>query len=152
MEESYNKLRGLVAHTAYLFRNRYGGELQELIAEANLAFVLAYGRYDPNKGACMGTWIRYYVWRHLTEMRRRDRSVRGPMKDVYNEEVLAPQRFNVNTICAEVGASAAQAIRLILQNPNRRSPTYFVRVLADMGWTKGKIQRTLHEIKEVLQP
>lgn len=47
------------------FHFRYGGDIEELKAEANLMFVLAFDSYDEIKKIPFIGWVSFCIWKHL---------------------------------------------------------------------------------------
>lgn len=67
--ETYTDVEKLVYSTVHEFIGRYGGEFEELVSEANLAFVIAYHRYTDGTSK-FSYWVRYIIWKLLLEQQR----------------------------------------------------------------------------------
>jgi len=67
LTETYKDMRGLVSETAFRFWATYGGDLDDLKAQANLIFIHAVDDYDSSKGTKLSTWIAYRIRKRLLD-------------------------------------------------------------------------------------
>lgn len=167
---TYDDVRGLIIDTACKFRDAYGGDLDELIGEAELIFVQRYRRREPGKGT-FENWIRYKIWNGLLDEARKiaKRRVRAPMELADLDAVAAREPappWALAEFLGALGEDAAYVAGLALDPPidvrlsaaqrhgeqNPRSIRLAVaEFLKDMGWAAGRIAESFNEIREVLQ-
>lgn len=70
---TYEDLQKMIYYTVHRFVQRYGGDFDELFAEANRIFVEACGRYDPARGHAITTYIYCSIHRGLCSLCWRER-------------------------------------------------------------------------------
>ena len=74
--DTYEELRPLIYATVSKFKNRYGGDFDEMLAEANLRFALTYekNQRDPswfaNRGVPFGAALQRHIWNTLFDAYR----------------------------------------------------------------------------------
>jgi len=87
-EAGYELVKNLIFHQVHKFRKRYGGDVEELICEANLSFMKGHLQFVSGKRKRGGeyitpysTEIRYWVWFGMFgKMRQRlKRQQKAPM-------------------------------------------------------------------------
>jgi RNA polymerase sigma factor (sigma-70 family) len=86
----------LAAKIALKYRGR-GVELDELVAEANLALVEAAGKFDPTRGTRFGTYATHRIGWHLTNVVGRRPQEGG---DPEESGVAAPDRAAESPVAA----------------------------------------------------
>src|SRR5476651_2599406 len=67
--ETYDDVAELVYDTCWKFKRRYGGDFDDLLSQANLAFMESYGSYQTKYR--FSTWVRTIVWNRLLDEARR---------------------------------------------------------------------------------
>jgi hypothetical protein len=87
LAEAYQDMKGLIIRTAMTFNKRYGGDLDEQIAEANRWFVHAVDTWNPAK-AKLTTWIYWCVWNRLQIHRMGESTYH--YHNQYAEELIEP--------------------------------------------------------------
>ena len=125
LTETYKDMRGLVIQTAVNFHKRYGGDLEELISEANLWFILSVDTHDPKK-AKLSTWIVVSVWRRLLcFMTKEYRQSHQPLNTSNEEEEEetqndpeAKKEFRlILDIVGDLDESAKEVLWLLIEPP-----------------------------------
>ena len=71
--KNYKQVRSLILDTCNRFQNKHGGDFNELVAEANLCFVIAYNDYDPARSQ-FSMWLRWKIWHGLLDMTKKNAS------------------------------------------------------------------------------
>ena len=69
-EELYLSVERLLDKTVWSFVRRYGGEFDELRADANLHYIQASYKYDDSRGVSYSSHIRFCVWNGLLDAHR----------------------------------------------------------------------------------
>lgn len=170
VNETFGDVEKLVYDTAHKFRKRYGGEIQELISEANELFMDAYKAFTPGRAA-FSTWCRFKVWHGLLESLRRQITRNSRFRD-YGEDGLklleAPEGFNLSRFLNELSPDARLVTSLVIDPPPNvrlsiverntkiRNPRNNLREsvwehLTDLGWEENRIGRAFLEVTNALK-
>ena len=64
LSEAYIDTEKLIKKICWNFHRKYGGDVEEWIAEANLIFIDTYNSYDNQRGA-FSTWLSLHIWKRL---------------------------------------------------------------------------------------
>ena len=168
MAESFTDMNEALDKLVWKFRMRYGGEVDELRAEANLQFIYAHNKYNPESGLSYAGWVCFRVWKCLLERVRRSARQRARSKDVGMEN-----EYDVPTRCDDIrnvilfdqfSENAKAIVDLLLDTPddlqtlitkrggsmaNARTGvrTYVQKTLA---WSKERAIETIKEIEVVI--
>jgi hypothetical protein len=67
--DTYNELHGLIAWTVTQFWKRFGGDLDDMMSEANLKFMTVYEKWDAAKGIKLATLLKISIERQLHSRR-----------------------------------------------------------------------------------
>lgn len=174
--ETYRDVERLIWKTVYEFQRRYGGEFDELLSTANLAFAISYNTHDPGKSSFV-TWVRNYIWYTLMNDRRpalqhpvaflgdHDVDVKStsPEPDPFETALIDPSETAIADLFDLVSEDAAEVLGLVLNAPaslqarvmqkggtpmNWRS-TVREHLLA-LGWGAKRVNESFREIKEAL--
>lgn len=165
--ETYADVEKLIYDTAWKFRKQFGGDIDELIADANTHFMRAYTAtsFDPLK-SCFTTWVRNIVWRglladHTTARRRRVRVI--PTDVEFQEPAKEDRSGKIGEMLTELSEDAKMVVSLVLQPPAelyyesvRRGdkPRNLRSALRDylhtIGWGLERVAESFSEIKDVL--
>lgn len=161
----YEEIRTDLLRLAKAYRQRYGGDLDELLSDANLAVVIAAGKYDPAKGELKG-WLRYYAWMYWKNYTTR--AISAPHTAGGDALSLAQEdaRRDARAVLQELSEDARVAALAALEPPadvlvNARllqgetSPVSLrlavTEYLKDMGWGASRILAAFAELREVFQ-
>lgn len=151
--------------------DRYGGDREEMYAEANYGFMRAYISYDPTKSAWT-TWCWWWVWGRLMDRMKKAacRSVVDSCTSLDNDDQnlhdsvsAAPAEIDIDVVTARLTSADAKAVlRMVLDVPAELASTMKgtsdsrgVRAalrgyLAGLGWTVRRIVDSLNEIRGVV--
>lgn len=141
----------LVYSIAYQFCLRHRHlELEEIQREAVVFALEAIRTYTTNHVARLSTWISRVVRCGLIEKTRGNRWQRYAVQSwpIWNEDVPQNSDFDYRRFLFEISGDAASAIKIALGNNFTRG--VLRQVLADLGWSKFRIQKTFEEVRESL--
>lgn len=131
---------------AHRFCSRYPHlEFEEVVGDAILHTVEAIRTWKPAKAA-LTTWINRVVWCNLLDTAKRDRWQK--LEALPNSDFERPRRFDYRRFLFEISEDAAAVVIIAVSNNTTRG--VLRQVLADLGWTKYRIQKTFEEIREAL--
>jgi RNA polymerase sigma factor (sigma-70 family) len=170
--ETYRDIEKMIFDICYRFRKQYGdalGSFEDLVGEANVAFMEAYRRYDPAY-ARFTTWLYWRVFGALMDKLRQvaARNARHPTvgmsKEIESTLVRSRHTDRVDKMISDASDDAAQVLRLIRELPadmelsirqmgGRATPKRVVRALSeylrDLGWTSERIGDAIDELREM---
>ena len=172
LTETYEDVRGLIFETCWKFQKGHGGDIEELIAEANKLFVLAYDSYD-NKKSQFTTWLVSSIKNGLkrfvqTEWRQSHPSLSRVKEHNPYQEYEYTESFSVLELLDEMEKDAHIIMQLFLDTPRELfvsavssdgKPKH-IQVcmrkrlrnrLRQMGWTIRRITKSFDEIAQVIQ-
>ena len=152
------------------FARKFGGEAEEVYAEASALFVAACQKWDEGRGP-VGKWVRFYVSKELMESAetkmRRHRLLPRTSNDVLHAlTVEDPEPFVPAELNSRLDEDAAMDVRLVLETPKammrmlrtRRRQirsaepeeigvrTVLRSYLQDLGWGLNRIRSTFGRI------
>lgn len=146
---------------AQKFHKDYGGDLEEIRADALLHWMHAYEKYDPHRGARFDTWINYYIYRQLQRENRYRVLRKMRLKELPLIEVVTQARFDLDMFLSELSDDAQRCVNLVLDPPkhirkelDEKKPATFKdtlrRYLSNVGWTTRRITESFSEIQTAL--
>lgn len=147
--ETYSDVRSLLDKLVRSHKRRYGGNYDDLRADANSLFVEAYDSFDDNKGDFF-TWVKYFVWIRLLYARRLQLRETKRYED-YDPDFVGrndPNYFNLDEFLDGLSEDAAYVVRMALNPPKK-----IVRMLTRgerTGGTRGRPKEMGHAIREYL--
>ena len=162
LEETYEANKNWIYKIVWDFQQRYGGEFEELLAEANYGFVLNMKKYKPRKGK-VTTWLYQSLTLHLRNYRQHEH--------IKNQvSVETPHHTNANLFImdflSELSTDALTVLTLFLETPTqifdiaredcpnpRHVGTIVKRRLTNQlqqkqGWPANKTKRIFKELAE----
>lgn len=165
LSEVYQDLQEAITYTVLGFVRRYGGDFEELRADANLLFVQAYDKHDESKGSLV-TWVKFYVFKNLLE-KLRSRLYRQAAHGRSNKDVLtlpAPAEFGLMEFLDGLPLEVAAVVKMTLDPPPdvllsveqlggfkpHRVRNAIREFLKDLGWASSQITDLFQNIREVL--
>lgn len=164
-EETYHDVENLIYDLCWQFKRKFGGDINELIADANTHFMRAYQAqsFDPSKSK-FSTWVSNIVWRGLLCDHTRDRTRRV--------QVIASEKMDLNeakleskllAAMAELTGDAATVLRLVVDMPEELAAASRARggqprnirsalreYLAGIGWSYERVAESFDEIRSIL--
>ena len=168
----YRKVEKLIWDTCLSFRRSHGGDLDDLIGEAHVAYMLCLDSYNPARSK-FGTWVRNKVWFALLERARSTARYHGRFPMECRDAVAGfddiatrsePDEFDTDGFLAALGDDARMVAALALE-PNidirldcecrkgrdetkiRKSVTAFLR---GCGWEPERIAAAFAEVRSAL--
>ena len=163
--ETYSDVERMIGMLVDRCQSRFGGDRDELLSEANIAFMRAYKMFDPKK-ARFTTYLYHKVWgtlrRHCNTRISRQKRIGGVVQ--INEDLTPTAReFNLHEFSKLLTEDAMFVAQIALETPNDlkqvlltkklKRPSWIRtlrRHLLDMGWTMGRIKESFAEIKSIL--
>lgn len=170
LAETYKDMQKFIAASAWDFWESYGGDFDDLIAQANLIFIDAFDKYDPSRGAKLSTWIAFKIRVGLCEYMRNGNVYETPhipIDDKFAETYPASNdNFSVLEFLDEMEQDARIVLQLFLETPrdvmenilNSRKKTNHVQSamrkrlqnrLRQIGWTMRRTREAFEQIKNV---
>jgi len=172
LTETYYDVEKLIYDICWKFKGIYGGDFEELAAEANLAYIKAFNKFDGSKGK-FSTWLHFTIWKRLLNFRVNfTHPVRYGRTIEYVEMIHPASMVHENTehrfvdLLDEVKADAQEIINLFLDIPEvvqvraiekggraqnlRTSMKEYAR--HTLGWTHARIRETFQELTELMNP
>jgi hypothetical protein len=159
--DTYEEHQKLLFHICHNFRKKYGGDFDELMGQANLAFMEAYNSFDRKKGE-FSKRLAVMVWAALFEPMRKEArrnsmlgKVETPLElfgmdyphfgqDELSEDARAV--WNLVTSMPETLRQDARKCGGIEKAGKRCIYDYF----RGMDWPRDRIRNTFQEIREAL--
>lgn len=179
-EQVLQKYSNLIYNEVHRFIRYKGGDWDELLSRAHVAFVNAQRRYlakgdRPDIGGGkwhMGGWIKFCVWNALLDHHRNDLKLnkrRVVETDLVNRScfggdavadnafalsnVPERRRFQLEDMIKEISADARRVVE-IATTLNERGPVAkrhrLIEALQDLGWAGQRIVESFNEIREVM--
>jgi len=153
--ETYGDVEKMLYRMAWTAVEKWGGEFNEWLSEANLAYMNAYHKYDRSKGASFITWLWHVVYhtlhdRHLKNHKHQDATA----LDLFEVPNRTPPL--ISRVFSEVSDDARVVVMLLLDVSPRsaRNPAkvriFLWQQLKAIGWTVARVSESFDEIREVL--
>ncbi len=170
LTETYEDLQKLVYKTAWEFWKSHGGDIDDLIAQANLIFIDAFDTYDSECGTELSTWVVSSVWYKLLGYVRKENGDRPhtQIDKVFVETFpTANKNFSVLELIDEMTQDAHIVLRLFFETPRdvvvdlldtKKRMFYVQRAmqkrlknrLRQMDWSARRIKEAFGIIKRVI--
>lgn len=168
-EACWRKVHRMVWQLVHKHHKVHGGDLDELMGEAQLYFANAVVTWDPTKGA-LTTWVHWQVRGLLLNHQRAERRRLG--KCSYNSEALNWEAtkescFDVRSFLREISNDAAIVATLALESPKevlalltegrldkdtvRTCRGWLVGFLIGLGWGTGRVLAAFREVRDTLR-
>lgn len=168
LSETYTDIEKLIYDIVWKFKDRYGGDIGELVAEANLIYVLAFDSYNETKGA-LSTWMHFCIRKGLLDFLKSTRQQNRyglkfyPLSEAKGVSIQKFRPLHLLEMLEEVGEDAKVVIRLVFYPPEGitkedleggfsacRCRRYLRQYLHDLGWTGRRIKESFQEIRRIL--
>ena len=160
---TYEDVERMLFRICWNFRERFGGDFDELLSQAGEYFMGAYQTYDSNRGA-FTTWVYHSVYRRLWNHRRTENKRRQTL--TYNSKVMEEagkttngHPFDWELLLKDLTSDAKIVIQLIYDTPDdleqmrgegRLGRRLIRSYLRELGWTTRRVTESFGEIKTVL--
>ena len=160
VEDSYHGVKRWITSVSSEFQKRYGGDVEEMIQEASLAFLHALRSWNPDR-ASFTYYLRMRIWDRLFH-----RYIRQPVRDAarlrrvdppcpaYNDaqpsmdSYQAPSSFDSRHFLAMLGEDARSLAQACLDGARTADDLW--EYAAGAGWCLRRFDRAFDEVKEVL--
>jgi hypothetical protein len=155
--EQYEGVRRLINHEVRIFQRQYGGEWEDLLSDAHLAFAEAVFVDDPQRAQFSTHFYTRLRGRLIDGLRNKlgrtypkfDRTV--PLGE---SDPSCPDYDRFSRFLADLSEDAKMMVLILIHQPeqiNRNKLHAAVTWLLGLGWSGDRIQMAIMEIKENLQ-
>jgi len=169
LTKTYIDMQKLIAEVAWDFWNVYGGDIDDIIAQANLIFIDAFSTYDSSRSK-ITTWLTFKIKKGLLDYMRNGNlreSSKIKFDNVFAEIYPASKKdVSVMEFLDELNEDAHVVLQLFfetpreilvdIQNSSRRIDHARAHIrrrlmnrLRQMGWTVRRMKTAFEEIKKV---
>lgn len=172
ISERYESIKLLIYKTVHQFKAKRGGDFDDMLSSAHMAFVDVFNRqlWSPERGKWT-TYIRLVVWNTLLddELKRGKHNNRwqsGGETDLSEFEDKKQQRLDMQVLLKELSDDAQLVLRMVLDTPvdivqyarqkggkehrpNSLRKAVF-ELLRDMQWEQNRVSSVFEEIREAL--
>jgi len=165
LTETYYDMEKTLQSMIWQFHGKYGGDMEEWRAEANLLFIKAYYTHDENKAA-FSSWVRYKVWKGLLDYSRNifkychDIPNIDILKFIKNKggnpflpiELLDGATDDAKTLMHLIWNPPAEITNAKIKNGSHPCHMKVVlrRYLSNIGWTGRRIKESFEEIERII--
>jgi hypothetical protein len=164
LTETYSEHENLIWEVVWRFWRKFGGDIEEIRANANLFFVEAYNMYDGT--ASLSTWLHRKIYHQLRRQIWYKYNRIVPMESIEDYEPNLPYHAHNPLHWAYTLEGVSEDVRTImgmvfhpggLTDEDLREGFRAVKTrmdikrhLKDVGWTARRINESIAEIKELL--
>ena len=168
--QAYESVKELIDKTVRGFVRKYGGDYEDLRADANTAWLNGHtawveGRANADK---YSVEIRRWVWFELFDNYRNKNHLRSKNRvatigGAIVESVAEPDTFDMNVFFDELPEEASLVVSLVFDTPEELARVIFGKggeprnfrssirdYLKGLGWTAMKINECFNEIRQAL--
>jgi len=165
LTETYEDMQKLICEAAWKFWRAYGGDIDDLIGQANLIFIKAVDSHDASQSK-LTTWICFCIKNGLLDyMREQYRPAHIEINESMNSR---HEQFSVIELLDEMERDAITILQLFLDTPQeilldalsggekglasvRQCMKRRMRNrLRQMGWTIERITESFNEIRNII--
>jgi len=169
----YEDVSKMIYSQVHKFARRYGGDVEDLIGEAHLAYARGHKAYMDGGEKLQSrvpyhTVIRRWVWYEMFDAMRvrvkRGKNVKvGLMGDTDKDYEARSTTFNKDEFYDGLTEDAATVARLVLEPPAEIEKTVVAKggdprnykstvrsYLADAGWSNARVSAAFEELAEVV--
>ena len=120
-DETYEEVKDLLYATVWKVVRQFGGDFDELMSEANVAFLEAYSNFDGSSS--FSSWVRQSVWYKCVDLIRGRLTEQSRYAKGFSDE-------SVNRVpCSMAGADAD--VRGILEIPDRPHSSWKIQSMIE---------------------
>lgn len=162
LTETYIDVEKLIYATVWKFKRKFGGDFEELVAEANFIYVLAFDSYKESRAA-FTTWLCFCIWRglqnHIRFIREKNKYTKIlPLEQCPNREFVIEKPSFFFEMLDEFGEDSKTIIKLVFNPPeelkkeSNHSFKVDIRIYLStkFGWTGRRIKESFEEIGKVI--
>jgi len=163
-EETYIEVKPVILSAVRDICNRFGGNFDDVLSDANSAFLEAYESWEPEQSS-FTSWLRHRIFSTAVNNLRQRCREQGRRERVEDSDI--PERnqpaWNVRQVLEELTEDAALVVRLVVETPAeleavvqakggqpRNLRSSLRQYLADAGWTACRIAESFNEVRKVL--
>ena len=147
--QSYLDVKPMLHLLTQLHWRQFGGDYDDLFAEACLAFTRAYHTYNPERGA-FTTFIWCTIKHHLIGVSRRKKLA---YRQANLDSLPCRKGFDLESLLKEMSPDAATLIWNLLGAESQRKSKkkqQAVEKLLEVGWSGHRVRKAIREVQEVL--
>ena len=160
MQAAWDLHEGLVIGTACKFYRNFGGDLQEITADAFYLFTTACQSYKDK--APLGYWIGRRVWwgllderRQKLRRRRHEQASASPPERSYEDSHDYDWQDDLSNDAKEVVEAALQpppdVVCLRSERPHKDVSRHMIeRYFRDCGWTRKRVRKAFREVEQLV--
>jgi len=164
IEKCYNEHKYLIQEIVSKFYKQFGGDYDELMADANLIFSTYFYKYDENK-AKFSTYLYFNLWTDLLSIRRKElKNKIVSLEDIADTIISVNPTYSIDLIDCFKG-DCKYIIDLIMSSDklseiyakyktahrNRNLKNVLSRYLSnELHWDSRRIKYTFERIKQIL--
>lgn len=170
LTETYNDMQGLIFETTWKYWRIHGGDIDDLIGQANLSFIRAVDSHDGSRSK-LTTWIGVCIQQDLRNYMVNEYKQTHPISiddENFNLDIRASNNsFSVMELLDEMEKDALTILQLFLETPKE----IIMDILEEgkqmnhiqghlrgrlrnrcrqMGWTIERIKKSFNEIKKAI--
>ncbi len=167
--ETYWDIRNLIFDTVWKFQQQYGGDFDEMVAEANLIFIKYFLSHNSDTSQ-FSTWLHFGLWKGLIDFKRFIReqnkyTIIKHLEEIENfYEYPVVQEYRTWELLFDLGEDAKIIVQLILNLPDDLQKTIIaqkesqtlskrklmIHLASLLGWSYGRIKESFQEITAIL--
>lgn len=166
VESLYNAHQKIIKNTASKIKKKYGGNLEDLICDANYYFIEACKNYDSNRTDIKGIqisfekYLKWNLWNNLLQIIK-IRSVRNAILhrvDIENKDFVEKSHV-LSRLQLELSKDANHIISYIIsldftftgkKTRRKKYLVYITRYFLSISWNMNRILKAYQEITESL--
>jgi len=163
-EETYLEVKPVILAACRDICNRFGGNFDDVLSDANSAFLEAYESWEPGQSS-FTSWLRHRIFSTAVNNLRHQCREQGRREHVEESDIPDYNRstWNVRQVLEELTEDAALVVKLTLETPAeleaiaqakggqpRNLRSSLRQYLAEMGWTAYRIAESFNEVRRVL--
>lgn len=158
---TYKDVEGVIHKAVQRHIKNYGGDYEDLLAQANLIFMKIYKDFDPDKGM-FGKRVRFIIEKRLVDSHRREWKVNPKDRRESNGEFYSPvdhypqkSRFNIKNLMENISDDAKIAVNLALGIADEQKPDVtrevLIELLFSLGWSGQRVNDAVNEVRGALK-
>lgn len=160
--DTYNDVKRLIHLICSKYYQKSDMDFSELVSEANEAFLKAYEKYDPNRGA-FTTMLYHTIHNHLRSVLKRRSKWSNVWKTNTRGDNSICKDFNWTEFAESLSKDGELVVKLIFDGPNdigraihimkstRRNWKKVLKIyLSNLGWEHRRIMNSFKEVRETL--
>lgn len=164
-EETYEEVKNLIRKEVWRVVGKYGGDFDDLMAEASTIYMAAYDSFDPASGSRFTTWLSNNLrWGLLDRVGERVRH--NQRTSPVDEQQLSKEYrdWSPPDLLDELNEDAKLVVMLVIDTPEEIARIYTSKGgqprnfrstlrdhLAELGWTTARIAESFAEIRQALK-